>query len=131
MPTLSGDIDKLISDAVNTYNLQREGTYAKADAMKWDNEKINQELASSADRFLNELTDKLQGMSFTNVKGDKMNALDYAKSNKGYLSLLQQSKLNISTKDKKTQPQNQLKMQKKICHSIGLHIKRKGIRLHR
>lgn len=101
MPTLSGDIDKLISDAVNTYNLQREGTYAKADAMKWSNEKINQELASSADRFLNELTDKLQGMSFTNAKGDKVNALDYAKSNKGYLSLLQQSKLNISTKDNK------------------------------
>lgn len=101
IPTLSGDVDKLISDTFNSYNLQREGTYAKADAMKWDNEKINQELASSADRFLNELTDKLQGMSFTNAKGDKVNALDYAKSNKGYLSLLQQSKLNISTKDKK------------------------------
>lgn len=101
IPTLSSDIDKMISDSVNSYNLQREGTYTKADAMKWDTDKVNQELASSADKFLTDLTDKLQGMTFENAKGDKVNALDYAKSQKDYLSLLQQSKLNISTKDKK------------------------------
>lgn len=118
-PTLSGDIDKLISDAVNTYNLQREGTYSKADAMKWDADKINQELASSADKLLNELTDKLQGMSFTNAKGDKVNALDYAKSQKDYLSLLQQSKLNISTKEKKDTAADSIKDAEKK-YSIAL-----------
>lgn len=119
IPTLSGDIDKLISDTLNSYNLNRESTYSKADAMKWDTDKINQELASSADKLLNELTDKLQGMSFTNAKGDKVNALDYAKSQKDYLSLLQQSKLNISTKDKKDTAADSIKDAEKK-YSIAL-----------
>ena len=93
-PKTTEDVDKLIKDATDAFNLEREKIIQKADAQGWDKSKLDSEIATAANKFVEELTDKLQGMSFTDIKGDKKNALDYAKNQKGYQSLLQQSKLN-------------------------------------
>lgn len=101
------DVNKLIKDATDAFNFEREKLTQKGDAQGWSKDKLNTEIASSATKFINELTDKLQGMSYVDKRGDKHNALDYAKNQQGYQSLLQQSKLNakvgLSDEEKKIQ----------------------------
>ena len=87
------DVSKLIKDATDAYELEREKIYQKADAQNWSKDKLNSEISASANKFLDELTDKLQGMSYYDKRGDKKNALEFAKNQQGYQSLLQQSKL--------------------------------------
>ncbi len=89
------NIDKLLKDTYSSYELEREKIYQKADAQKWDESKINQELATIAQKFIDELTDSLQGTTYEDLRGDKHNALDYAKNTDVFTKLLQQSKLNI------------------------------------
>ena len=87
------DVDKLISNATDKYALEREKITQRADAEGWDKGRLKSELASSAKSILEELTKQLQDTSYTDKKGDKQNALDYAKNQQGYQSLIQQSKL--------------------------------------
>lgn len=88
------DVDKLISNATDAFAIEREKLTQKADAQGWDKSKLDSEIASVAKKLVDELTDNLQGMTYTNKKGDKKDALEYGKNQKGYQSLLQQSKLN-------------------------------------
>lgn len=106
-PKTTEDVDKLIKDATDAFNLEREKLTQKGDAQGWNKAKLDSEIASSATKFINELTDKLQDITYNDIKGDKKNALDYAKNQKSYQSLLQQSKLNakvgLSDEEKKIQ----------------------------
>lgn len=88
------DVDKLISNATDAFTIEREKLTQKADAQGWDKSKLDSEIASVAKKLVDELTDSLQGMTYNDIKGDKKNALDYAKNQKSYQSLLQQSKLD-------------------------------------
>lgn len=110
-PKTTEDVDKLIKDATDAFNLEREKLTQKADAQGWDKSKLNSEIATAANKFIDELTDKLQGMSYNDKKGDKKNALDYAKNQQGYQSLLQQSKLSykggLTDDEKKIQNANE------------------------
>lgn len=93
VPKTTEDVDKLISNATDKYALEREKITQRADAEGWDKGRLKSELASSAKSILEELTKQLQDTSYTDKKGDKQNALDYAKNQQGYQSLIQQSKL--------------------------------------
>lgn len=94
-PKTENDVSKLIKDATDAYALEREKIYQKADAQNWSKDKLNNEISTSANKFLDELTDKLQGMSYYDKKGDKKDALEFAKNHQGYQSLLQQSNLGV------------------------------------
>lgn len=93
-PKTTEDIDKLIKNTTDAFALEREKLTQKADAQGWDKNKLNSEIASVASKLVDELTDSLQKMTYTDKKGDKKNALDYAKNQQSYQSLLQQSRLN-------------------------------------
>lgn len=107
VPKTTEDVDKLIKDATDAFNLEREKLTQKADAQGWDKQKLDSEISNAAKKFVDELTDNLQKMTYTNAKGDKKNALDYAKNQQGYQSLLQQSKLSykgsLTDEEKKIQ----------------------------
>ena len=91
------DVDKLLKDATDKFSLEREKIYQKADAQKWDKDKLKNETANLANTILEELTNNLQNLTYNDLKGDKHNALDYAKNQQGYQSLIQQSKLGYKS----------------------------------
>ena len=91
------DVDKLLKDATDKFSLEREKIYQKADAKKWDKDKLKNETANLANTILEELTNNLQNLTYNDLKGDKHNALDYAKNQQGYQSLIQQSKLGYKS----------------------------------
>ena len=91
------DVDKLLKDATDKFSLEREKIYQKADAQKWDKDKLRNETANLANTILEELTNNLQNLTYNDLKGDKHNALDYAKNQQGYQSLIQQSKLGYKS----------------------------------
>lgn len=121
------NIDKLLDDAQKGYDLERQKVYDKADAQGWDESKTAQELAQIAQKVVDELTDKLQGTTYTDKKGDKQDALKYAKDTNIYRKLLQQAKQAIKTDTTDTAADNIKDAEKKYGITLAFIGKQKEL----